>query len=236
MPVLRLHVQQPVVRQSNLRGVFEQDRVRRRVDGKQMSTDAPIGMDRAARRRFYASAHWKRVRAIQLAKAPLCEDCHAAGRITPANTVDHRRSLASGGSRDHPENLRSLCASHHSAKTRRVDVGGQKDVRPLSKEVDPNTGLPIDPGHSWNGGSEDPYGDADFTKAEREDREKREREQAARVPDEQSAPPSTPSRSKLTFATPPAPTPKTKPRDDAKAPEPYRPGSRMWLWWRGEDV
>lgn len=70
-------------------------------------------------RGFYSSAQWKRCRAIQLRADPLCADCLTKGKTTPADTVDHVIELSRGGARFDPENLRSLCAPCHNAKTRR---------------------------------------------------------------------------------------------------------------------
>lgn len=64
---------------------------------------------------FYKHAPWLKLRRMQLRSEPLCRTCKAAGRITPAELVDHiipfkeRPDLALDQS-----NLRSLCSSCHA--------------------------------------------------------------------------------------------------------------------------
>jgi 5-methylcytosine-specific restriction protein A len=64
---------------------------------------------------FYGSAAmppgWAKVRAAQLARSPVCEECGAA----PASDVHHRVARSAGGT-DDPANLLSLCGEcHHRA-------------------------------------------------------------------------------------------------------------------------
>ena len=63
-------------------------------------------------------ATWQKLRAYVLASEPLCRECQATGRVTPATDVDHVRPKAEGGT-DAVENLQPLCRSHHIAKTKR---------------------------------------------------------------------------------------------------------------------
>lgn len=66
-------------------------------------------------RRRYGRA-WKRIRDRYIAAHPLCEQCGAAGRITPAQEVHHIVPLSGGGT--HAEdNLMALCSSCHSGIT-----------------------------------------------------------------------------------------------------------------------
>jgi 5-methylcytosine-specific restriction protein A len=66
-------------------------------------------------RRRYGRA-WKRIRDRYIAAHPLCEQCDAAGRITPAQEVHHIVPLSDGGT--HAEdNLMALCTSCHSGFT-----------------------------------------------------------------------------------------------------------------------
>lgn len=69
---------------------------------------------------FYNSAAWLRARAQQLAEHPLCEDCIAENRTTAASEVHHRiKYKLRPDLGTSPENLASLCRSHHSRRTRR---------------------------------------------------------------------------------------------------------------------
>lgn len=70
-------------------------------------------------RRIRSSARWQRVRALKLARDPLCEDCLARyGRPVRAEQVDHVKPL-----RVRPdlafarENLKSLCTACHARKS-----------------------------------------------------------------------------------------------------------------------
>ncbi len=60
-----------------------------------------------------STARWRRLRALKLNQAPLCE---IEGCIRPARIVDHWLPRESGGT-DDPSNLVSMCASHHKLKT-----------------------------------------------------------------------------------------------------------------------
>ena len=71
---------------------------------------------------------WQQVRAEHLRMEPTCRICGEA-----ATDVDHIVSRWYSGSDDH-DNLRSLCHSHHSRKTARVD-GGFGNVRRLHKRT-----------------------------------------------------------------------------------------------------
>ena len=63
-------------------------------------------------------ARWRRIRRMHLCANPLCEDCRAQGRVTPATEVHHVVPLRDGGT--HGEtNLRALCKSCHSKRTAR---------------------------------------------------------------------------------------------------------------------
>jgi 5-methylcytosine-specific restriction protein A len=57
---------------------------------------------------------------MHLRAHPLCEDCKKLGLIVPAKEVDH---IDGNSSNNDPDNHRSLCKSHHSAKTCRENKG-----------------------------------------------------------------------------------------------------------------
>ncbi len=83
---------------------------------------------------------------------PTCEACEQAGRLTIANTVDHRVPISAGGP-PFPahDGLASLCASCHSIKTARgVEAGAVRTTRKVQprKGCDAN-GNPLDPAHPW---------------------------------------------------------------------------------------
>ena len=60
---------------------------------------------------------WRVIRKrVLLRDSYLCQACLKAGRLTPANQVDHIKPKAQGGSND-MGNLQSLCLGCHKAKT-----------------------------------------------------------------------------------------------------------------------
>jgi hypothetical protein len=72
--------------------------------------------------RFRQRAAWKRFRLYQLSHKPLCEDCQERGSVTAATEVHHAEMrLAARLTRGLSafDNVRSLCTSCHSARTRR---------------------------------------------------------------------------------------------------------------------
>lgn len=101
----------------------------------------------------YNTSRWQRLRAAHLARYPLCEGCDAMGRLTPANTVDHRTPVSEGGPAfPGHDGLASYCPSCHGAKTARgAEAGAVRSTKPR-KGCDVN-GNPLDPAHPWSGKS-----------------------------------------------------------------------------------
>lgn len=98
----------------------------------------------------YNTTTWKRLREAHLSMHPQCEGCEAMGRLTLANTVDHRLAISDGG---HPfpghDGLSSLCPPCHGAKTARgTEAGAIKSTKPR-KGCNPD-GTPLDPAHPWH--------------------------------------------------------------------------------------
>ncbi len=69
------------------------------------------------------------LREAQLIKQPLCEDCLNQGVGTEATVVDHIKEFKKGNTEHEQwllfidtDNHRSLCSSHHNAKTARERV------------------------------------------------------------------------------------------------------------------
>ena len=75
------------------------------------------------------------------------------GRLTPANTVDHRTPVSEGGSAfPAHDGLASYCPSCHGAKTARgAEAGAVRSTKPR-KGCDAD-GNPLDPLHPWSGKS-----------------------------------------------------------------------------------
>jgi 5-methylcytosine-specific restriction protein A len=56
------------------------------------------------------------IRKRRLAQSPLCVECLSHGLYIEATQVDHIKALSNGGT-DTDDNVQSLCAKHHDAKT-----------------------------------------------------------------------------------------------------------------------
>jgi len=63
-------------------------------------------------------AAWRRLRKIHLHRHPLCVVCGAPSSNGRSNHVDHIIPVAAGGPRLDPDNLQTLCHTHHNQKTR----------------------------------------------------------------------------------------------------------------------
>ena len=85
---------------------------------------------RHANTEFYRSTAWRKLRAEQLRRQPLCECCLAQGRHTPARVVDHIRPVNLGGAPLDLENLQSLCAVCHNRKS-----GTERHQRQIQKSM-----------------------------------------------------------------------------------------------------
>lgn len=95
---------------------------------------------------FYGTARWKRRRADQLARHPLCALCRdVRGRVTPATVADHREPWRRAPD---PRNaffsgeLISLCKPCHDSWKQQMEKSGRISGCDLR-------GIPLDPGHPW---------------------------------------------------------------------------------------
>lgn len=103
-------------------------------------------MQRNEYQRLYATAHWKRLRALHLSGDPLCAICKQQGYRTVATVVDHIKAHRGDLSLFYDAyNLQSLCKLHHDSVKQAEEKGGV--VRGCTKD-----GLPLDPSHRWGGG------------------------------------------------------------------------------------
>jgi 5-methylcytosine-specific restriction enzyme A len=100
----------------------------------------------------YNTSNWKRLRAAHLSCFPWCEGCDEIGRLTPANTVDHRVAISDGGAPfPSHDGLASYCPSCHSAKTVRGSEAGAFRTNKPRKGCNPD-GTPLDKRHPWHAG------------------------------------------------------------------------------------
>lgn len=94
-------------------------------------------------KKLYNSSAWKRLRAAQLAKHPLCKTHLELGRTVVANTVDHEKPhRGNEGLFFDADNLQSLCKPCHDAHKQRLEKTGTVvgcDAK----------GIPLDTRHHW---------------------------------------------------------------------------------------
>jgi 5-methylcytosine-specific restriction protein A len=77
------------------------------------------------------NSRWRKTRNAYITAHPLCEDCLAAGRATPAAEVHHVLPLEHGGTHAF-SNLRALCKPCHSRQTAFDDDRWRKAPRVYS--------------------------------------------------------------------------------------------------------
>jgi 5-methylcytosine-specific restriction protein A len=89
---------------------------------------------------FIRSSRWKKLRAEQLKREPLCRFCKSVGRYTQATQVDHIQPCFDDPIlQQDPNNLRSLCAPCHAPLR-----GNYRRGYSTAVDVD---GYPTDPNH-----------------------------------------------------------------------------------------
>jgi 5-methylcytosine-specific restriction protein A len=68
---------------------------------------------------FYNSRAWRRLRDWHINRFPICKWCEEEGKlnIKERMLVDHIVEISDGGDRLDPNNLQTLCLSHHTQKT-----------------------------------------------------------------------------------------------------------------------
>ena len=97
----------------------------------------------------YSTSAWKRLRLAKLARDPLCEFHALRGETVEATVVDHVVAVRQGGD-PFPslDRLSSLCASCHSEKTSRCDMGRTNPTGRRFAGCDED-GNPLDPADGW---------------------------------------------------------------------------------------
>jgi 5-methylcytosine-specific restriction protein A len=93
---------------------------------------------------LYGSAHWQRLRALQLKQHPLCKFClEGRGAVVPASIADHVEPHGGDPNKFFLGELQSLCKRCHDSRKRFMELNGYA----------PDVGLdgwPIDPLHPAN--------------------------------------------------------------------------------------
>ena len=67
--------------------------------------------------KFYQSSEWRKLRALQMERQPLCEECERKGVATVARVADHVVPINQGGEPLNLDNLQSLCHTCHNRKS-----------------------------------------------------------------------------------------------------------------------
>ena len=94
---------------------------------------------RALRQKAYQNTAWRKMRDTYLKEHPLCEDCLAKGKVTPASSIHHIRSPFSKGVVNWNlllsyDNLMSLCHECHGL--RHAEEQGYKSPEKIIEELD----------------------------------------------------------------------------------------------------
>ena len=92
---------------------------------------------------WYSSGRWRKIRAAQLRKEPLCQFCLDAGRVVPGRVADHVVPHRGLESLFWHGKLQTLCYFHHNSTKREAELRGY--VRDVGAD-----GWPIDPRHPTN--------------------------------------------------------------------------------------
>lgn len=71
---------------------------------------------------FYSTRQWKEARGKYLAQHPHCQICLRIGITSRAVEVDHIRPIEAGGAPLDARNFSGKCRTHHSQKTRSLDM------------------------------------------------------------------------------------------------------------------
>ncbi len=75
-------------------------------------------------KKFYDSSAWRKIRAMKLARNPVCEACAAAGRMVKAEMVHHLIPVKKGSRRLDMDFLVSLCNPCHNAIESEIEKEG----------------------------------------------------------------------------------------------------------------
>jgi 5-methylcytosine-specific restriction enzyme A len=101
----------------------------RYCDQHQAARNAEIDRNRGTTAQRGYDAAWRRLRLLKLSMNPLCEcdDCVRDGVLTPADVVDHRKSIEERPDlRLELSNLRSMAKAHHDRHTARTQGFAQR--------------------------------------------------------------------------------------------------------------
>lgn len=82
--------------------------------------------------KLYTQRRWRKLRARQLAREPLCRMCLVDGRVTAATICDHVEPHRGDMMKFWAGPFQSLCAEHHNRVKQSMEKGGNKrTLRPV---------------------------------------------------------------------------------------------------------
>lgn len=99
---------------------------------------------RELRRKHYNTTEWRKLRETYIKQHPICEECLAKGKITPAEDIHHKISPFKDGECNKTlfldyNNLQALCKQCHSAKHNNPNkVSIQDVIKQLADLMDEN--------------------------------------------------------------------------------------------------
>ena len=92
---------------------------------------------------MYNNKRWRKRRALQLAKTPICEHCSKRGSIVVATVADHIEPHRGDPLKFWTGKLQSLCHDCHVSYKAKLELGSLR----LGCGAD---GTPLSPRHHWN--------------------------------------------------------------------------------------
>lgn len=110
------------------------ERKKKRVSSTRNETEM-----RKVRQKAYQDAKWRKERDTFLKEHPLCDDCLAKGKVTPATSIHHLKSPFKNGEINWNllydwDNLVSLCHECHGE--RHAEEQGHKSPEKILEELD----------------------------------------------------------------------------------------------------
>lgn len=80
-------------------------------------------MARSKYSQWYTSSRWRKKRATQLQREPICRFCERLGRVEPAVIADHIEPHRGDPIKFWSAELQSLCMTCHSSTKQRMENG-----------------------------------------------------------------------------------------------------------------
>ena len=110
-----------------------------KLEKKPRNTERKDTDMRELRRKAYNNTAWRKMRDTYMKEHPICADCLAKGKVTPATSVHHIKSPFAGGEVNYAllldyDNLMSLCHECHGI--RHAEEQGHITPEKILEELD----------------------------------------------------------------------------------------------------